>query len=1524
MPGFLSLNVLRSALRSPAALACVLASLLTSPSQAGLISGQAFVDYDGNGTVNATEYGIPGITVTAYTPAGTSAGSTTTLFTGTYSLNASGSGPYRVEFSSIPSYLSVGFQGASGNSEVRFVQTSTASNLNLPLIDPVKYNTAVSPPTLVTQFLSGPANGTHATKPGLLRLPYTSSGHDFTDTTPSGSYQATSLATFQNIGATYALAHQTTRNRLYVAAYHKRHSGFGPEGPDAIYVFDSLTGTQLGTLNLDSLTALSNSTGSDVHNFTPTSGQIYDLGSNNNANSESFDGVGKRAFGDMEMSADMKTLYLVNLFDRKIYALDVSSGIPAQTTLIQSWSAPDATTANRHRPFALAVHQGRLWIGSVDENGSNAFVHSFLPSGPTPTFTLELTLPLNYPRQAFIGAANNPNRLANWRAWATTASSLTPLTTNNDEIAWPQPILSDIEFNGRHMLLGLRDRFGDQAGYAKRFNLASTTDALPISAGDLLLVCRTETGWAIEGSPNCPNSGGLVNSGPGGAAFAEHYEWDLFNDGSTWDVQNTAGGLHWETTQGALLQLAGKSTVMTTAMNTFSDFSGGLLRLENTTGRREGINSNSAPFPTNGAYTLYEGGDYLGNYPADTGYFNEANGLGAIEPLLSPPPIQIGNRIWLDSNVNGIQDANENGIENVSLSLYDATGALVATTQTATSTNPDLKGTFAFSNLSPDTTYTIAITPSALLPGGALAGLRRTQTAAGTSSTDSDAILLSGLTGGLAPLNGLTGLTFTTGPIGISNQTLDLGFISCPAITLSPSALPRGRIGESYAQTFTASAAGPTVPYTFSLLSGTPPAGITLAPSGLLDGTPTTPGLTTFTVLALDPEGCLGTRSVDLRICPNIALTPTSLPTATHQSPYSVTFTASGGQGPYTFALASGTLPPGLTLVNGTLSGTPTGPASTTPLILQGLNANGCDGSIQLTLTVTAATLTGSLYLDTNASGTRDLTEPGLPNIDLLITSSVNGYQQTISTNASGLWTALVPPGDNTVTVVTTDPDFPLGATQTQGTNPTLVNAPGGQSTPVAALGFLPAKPTTWPAWQYRNPLGGQNAPTDNPDGDPYDNLQEFAFCSPPNSGLNPRCPVTVTHDPATGLIDVRILRLTGASGITYTLETLTDIAQSPAAWTDVTTLPTTVTYNPDGTEWATYANIAPLAPTSPSQFFRIRLELDADFNGTAETTSYTETAGYYRRTYGTAIETLCIPFLSCNTFAGKIDSVIGQTLSIASSIATGDFTTTLTIGVPYYIEVLVGDHAGHRFEVNETASLPNAIAIDTTSPLNTLPTLPATLAADRIAVRRHHTLDSFFHKPHFNATNDPATAARVLFFESGNFRTYWLFRAGGNPYWVQAGDNLLRNVGTRIIPPSEGLYVNPRSSTPTLTLTGKVRSTPFVTPLLVGPNLIAGGWPMTQSPTQRAYTASSGLTGSLAPASSDRLLFWLGDTTPAASGYDGHFLFRSGTVSFWTTEQNSSFINENNLPLLKPLRATLLRSKIGLPTHTQPNPWTP
>jgi hypothetical protein len=1506
-----------------AALALVCALLPAREATAGLITGQVFVDYDGNAALGVTEYGIQGVVITAYNTTGISVGTAQTSTTGTYSLNASGSGPFRIEFTQIPNYLYPGRQTGGAPTTVRFLEASSASQFDLPLIDPVKYNTAASPDTLVSQFVSGTHSGAHGTKPGILKVPYTASGHDFSGTTPLTSYQATAFSAFENIGATYALAHQTTRNRLYAAAYHKRHSGFGPGGPDAVYVFDALTGSLMGTLKLDAITGTPNSAGADVHNFTPIGGLVYDIGSNANLNTESFDGVGKRAFGDMEMSADMKTLYVVNLFDRKIYALDVSSGSPADAQILHSWNAPDATGSTRHRPFALAVHEGKLWIGSVDENGSAAYIHSFTPSGAQPVFTLEVTLPLNYPRQAFIGAANNPNRRADWRAWADSPASLTPMTTNANEISWPQPMLTDIEFDGRNMILGLRDRFGDQAGYAKRFNLSSPTDSLPISAGDLLLVCRTETGWAIEGSPECLTSGGLSDSGPGLAAYPEHYEWDIFNDGSTWDVQNTAGGLHWETTQGGLLQLAGKTTLMTTAMNTFSDFSGGLLRFENATGRREGITSNNAPTPSNGAYTLYEGGDFDGgSFPADLGYFNEANGLGAIEALLEPPPIQVGNRLWLDANNNGIQDAGEMGIPNVDLHLYNLAGERIASTQSANSPDPDVHGTYSFDDLSPETPYIIVIDPTAFNTGGPLAGLRRTLTGAGSSLIDSNGIILSGLTGDLAPKNGLIGLALTTGDPGASDHTFDFGFIPCPALSISPPSLPLGRIGEFYLQEFSASAQGASLPFAFTISAGTPPSGIVLSPSGLFSGTPTAAGLTTFTVQASDAEGCRGTRTLELRICPSITLSPTSLPPAPIHTAYSVPLAANGGTGPYTFVLAEGTLPAGLTLTNGVITGTPTGPSSTSQVVFRAIDSNGCDGSIELTLAVTTATLSGVLYLDTNASGARESGELGLPDIDIQITSE-NGHQQTVSTSHDGTWNAQGVPGNNTITVVTTDPDFPIGAVQSQGTSPQTLLTPAGQTTSTGPFGFV-ANKTSWPAWQYLNPLGGQNAPADNPDGDRYDNLQEFAFCFPPNSGFKPHCPIAVTHDPSTGLINVRVLRVTGINGVTYHLERLPHLALSPSGWTDVTTLSPSITYNADGSEWATYADVAQLDPTLPSQFFRIRVELDADLNGSPEVITRTQTAGYYRRPYATSIQSLSVPFVACDLFAGRVDSVIGSVLTITTSIGTGNFTTALSPGVEYYVEVLSGDNAGHRFEVNEAASTANGIALDPGNALNTLTSIPASLAGDQIAVRRHNTLNSLFHKPAFNATNNPTTASRIIFYQGGTFRFYWLFNAGGNPRWVLDGDFLLREAGNRIFAPSEGCFIHTRNSTPTITLTGLIRSTPFATRLTSGPSLIAGGWPMEQTPLQRNYTHTAGFSGSNSSATADRLLFWSGDSTVGLSGYDGHFLLRTGPLNHWTTEKNSSLINQNNVQLFQPLRSVLIRSRVGLSNHVQANPWTP
>ncbi len=86
---------------------------------------------------------------------------------------------------------------------------------------------------------------------------------------------------------------------------------------------------------------------------------------------------------------------------------------------------------------------------------------------------------------------------------------------------------------------------------------------------------------------------------------------------------------------------------------------------------------------------------------------------------------------------------------------------------------------------------------------------------------------------------------------------------ACPTIALNPASLPNGVIGTSYNQNVTAS--GGAGPYQFALSSGTLPPGFTLAPSGLLLGTPTTAGTYSFTLTALIQSSlCAGSRSFTL------------------------------------------------------------------------------------------------------------------------------------------------------------------------------------------------------------------------------------------------------------------------------------------------------------------------------------------------------------------------------------------------------------------------------------------------------------------------------------------------------------------------------------------------------------------------------------------------------------------------------------------------------------------------------------
>ena len=112
-------------------------------------------------------------------------------------------------------------------------------------------------------------------------------------------------------------------------------------------------------------------------------------------------------------------------------------------------------------------------------------------------------------------------------------------------------------------------------------------------------------------------------------------------------------------------------------------------------------------------------------------------------------------------------------------------------------------------------------------------------------------------------------------------------------------------------------------------------------------------------------------------------------------------------------------------------------------------------------------TVSGHLYKDTNGNGVQDGGEPNLTGVDVLVEDS-SGRLVTVYTDSNGNWTASVPPGTTTASVVVSDPQFlavfPDGYTQTEGTNPTTVIAVGGINTSMGNDGYFSPYTNTNPA----------------------------------------------------------------------------------------------------------------------------------------------------------------------------------------------------------------------------------------------------------------------------------------------------------------------------------------------------------------------------------------------------------------------------------------------------------------------------
>ena len=137
-----------------------------------------------------------------------------------------------------------------------------------------------------------------------------------------------------------------------------------------------------------------------------------------------------------------------------------------------------------------------------------------------------------------------------------------------------------------------------------------------------------------------------------------------------------------------------------------------------------------------------------------------------------------------------------------------------------------------------------------------------------------------------------------------------------PAPQILTSSLSGGSVNQAYNQILSAS--GGTAPLTWDLSSGALPPGIALnSATGLLSGTPTVSGTTSFTVRLRDLYGAVATKPLSITVNQGVSISTAILPETTAGAVYSAALQVQGGAAPYTWTIASG-LPPGLSLISTT------------------------------------------------------------------------------------------------------------------------------------------------------------------------------------------------------------------------------------------------------------------------------------------------------------------------------------------------------------------------------------------------------------------------------------------------------------------------------------------------------------------------------------------------------------------------------------------------------------------------------
>jgi uncharacterized repeat protein (TIGR01451 family) len=720
----------------------------------GTVSGIAFRDLNADGIKNGAEQFLAGVFISA---GGQTAGPDTVANTGddvvtvygpvrtgpsggwsipgvisdskvrveVAGFDANGNGSLDSTEHQLPSWLKPTFKGSDNGTNVQFVAASGAANVRFGFENPADFCQA-SAALATTCFINGDTTGN--TAQFALHTVSASGG-------PSNA-----LVPVANMGASYGVAYNRSTRQTITSAYVKRHAGLGPKGIGGIYAFDKVTGIPVWSIDVTVL-------GADVGSIGSNSSRGLAAVTDPSTDATAFALVGRAGIGDIDVSEDSTKLWFTSFADGKLYSL----ALPADGTEPTATAVGVPIVSACDRPMAVAPHDGKIFVGVACSDASKAEIVVFDPVATA--WSSVLQIPLNYAKGCAV--AGGAGTSCHWNAWTDVYDAAT-MEHGSEYVGaiYPQPMFSDIVFdNDGSIIAGFRDRFGDQVGHRNR----RPDGAFPanhgitgISGGDILRVCNVAGSLVLQGGIGCVDNA-LNNEGPGGGEF---YPNDNF-------VQATIAQ-HAETSDGGLAFISGGSTVYTTSLDpSLSMDAGGVSLFDSLTGAKTA----SSEVYQNGA-----------DHPPT---FGKSNGIGDLEALCDEAPVQIGNRVWLDSDRDGVQDPNEAPIAGATVTMYTAGTSAVMGTTTTDGNGEYYFSSTAFPQLTSGAQISLGVAPSLTIDGA------NTVSSSGTGVSLTSRSVTAGSLGSDADSATGRTATFTIAGAGGNDHAWDFGYsTSLPTIDL--------------------------------------------------------------------------------------------------------------------------------------------------------------------------------------------------------------------------------------------------------------------------------------------------------------------------------------------------------------------------------------------------------------------------------------------------------------------------------------------------------------------------------------------------------------------------------------------------------------------------------------------------------------------------------------------------------------------------------------------------------------------